>query len=139
MIQNPIDGEITIEKKQIRTPNHFPPHVSIYVFLEHPEQAHFPLSQGQFVPFPPQVVQVVLSEPATFSVLALGQESQAQASDSHGQSAVLPPHLQVVLLVPGTFSVFAFGQELQAHAPGAHGQFSVLPPHLHVVLSVPGC
>ena len=86
---------------------------------------------------------MVLSELATFSVVAFGQESQAHSPGAQGQTSVLPPQLQVVFSVPGTFFksavvTFALGQELQAQCPGAQGQASVLPPQLHVVLSVPG-
>jgi hypothetical protein len=70
-------------------------------YLEHPEQAHFPATQGQFLSSPPHL-QVVLSVPGTLFNFDLEHPEQAHFPASQGQSLLIEPHLHVVFSDPGT-------------------------------------
>jgi hypothetical protein len=107
-------------------------------YLEHPIQAHFPASHGQFLSSPPQL-QVVLSWPGTMLTFDLEYPEQAHFPASQGQFLSSPPHLQVVLsVVPGTISISDLEHPEQAHFPASQGQSLLIEPHLHVVFSDPG-
>jgi hypothetical protein len=106
-------------------------------YLEHPEQAHFPTSQGQFLLSPPHL-QVVLSVPGTMFNFDLEHPEQAHFPASQGQFASSPPHLQVVFSVPGTMSISDLEHPEQAHFPASQGHSLLIEPHLHVVFSDPG-
>jgi hypothetical protein len=101
-------------------------------YLELPLQAHFPISQGQFLSLPPQE-QVVLSEPATCSICAFGQDAQAHSPGAQGQFAVSAPQLHVVLFEPGTFLTSDLSQLAQAHWPGSQPQSLAMESHLQEV------
>jgi hypothetical protein len=99
------------------------------IYLEHPEQAHFPASQGQFLSSPPHL-QVVLSVPGTMFNYDLEHPEQAHFPAAQGQFLSSPPQLHVV--------ISDLEHPEQAHFPASQGHSLLIEPHLHVVFSDPG-